>query len=208
MRAEVEAWFATDRPEQAATQALRAVLLDLGLAEALKWRQPCYMVDGRNVVILGVRKAGAVLSVLEGALLDDGGGQLLSAGPNTHAARILLFTSVEDVREREPLLRSLLTRAIALERAGRKVVRETPLEPLPVELLRCFEQDAGLKAACEALTPGRRRGYLLHGATRASTQTARIERARPRIVAGKGLHDCICGRSAKLPRCDGSHKDA
>jgi len=32
------------------------------------------------------------------------------------------------------------------------------------------------------------------------TQAARL------ILAGKGIHDCICGHSKKLPACDDSHK--
>jgi uncharacterized protein YdeI (YjbR/CyaY-like superfamily) len=55
---------------------------------------------------------------------------------------------------------------------------------------RLAEDDA-LAAAFEALTPGRQRGYLLHftDAKQAQTRADRIEKAVPRILAGKGMHD-------------------
>ena len=45
------------------------------------------------------------------------------------------------------------------------------------------------KKAFEALTPGRQRGYLFHfnGAKQSATRTARIEKATPAILAGRGF---------------------
>jgi uncharacterized protein YdeI (YjbR/CyaY-like superfamily) len=47
------------------------------------------------------------------------------------------------------------------------------------------------KAAFEALTPGRQRGYLLHfsGAKQAQTRMARIEKMMPKIFDGKGWNE-------------------
>jgi uncharacterized protein YdeI (YjbR/CyaY-like superfamily) len=43
----------------------------------------------------------------------------------------------------------------------------------------------------ERLTPGRRRGWLLHfnAAKQSKTRSARIERATPLILEGFGMHD-------------------
>ena len=48
-----------------------------------------------------------------------------------------------------------------------------------------------MKAAFEALTPGRRREYNLHlsAAKQAATRAARIEKVAPQILAGQGLRD-------------------
>ena len=54
----------------------------------------------------------------------------------------------------------------------------------------------------------RQRAFLLqfNSAKQAKTRAARIEKAKPRILAGKGPNDCICGLTNRPPRCDGSHK--
>ncbi|WP_293304415.1 YdeI/OmpD-associated family protein, partial [Pedobacter sp. UBA5917] len=48
-----------------------------------------------------------------------------------------------------------------------------------------------LKAAFEALTPGRQRGYLLYfsAAKQPKTREARVEKYLPQILNGKGLDD-------------------
>ena len=59
------------------------------------------------------------------------------------------------------------------------------------ELKTKFEQTPALKKAFEALTPGRQRAYLLHFSSpkQSSTRVARIDKATPKILAGKGLND-------------------
>ena len=70
------------------------------------------------------------------------------------------------------------------------------------------EENKSLKSAFEVLTPGRQKAYILHlsGAKQSATRVSRIERYEDRIMKGKGLDDCVCGLSKKMPRCDGSHK--
>ena len=45
-------------------------------------------------------------------------------------------------------------------------------------------------------------------AKQAKTRESRIEQYRHRILMGKGINDCICGLSIRMPNCDGSHKFA
>jgi uncharacterized protein YdeI (YjbR/CyaY-like superfamily) len=61
----------------------------------------------------------------------------------------------------------------------------------PEELEMLLDADAALRGAWERLTPGRRRGWLLHfiGAKQSKTRLARIKRATPRILEGFGMHD-------------------
>jgi uncharacterized protein YdeI (YjbR/CyaY-like superfamily) len=63
--------------------------------------------------------------------------------------------------------------------------------PYPEELEMLLDADAALRNAWERLTPGRRRGWLLHfnGAKQSKTRLVRIERATPRILEGFGMHD-------------------
>ncbi len=188
---------------------LRSILLAHGLQETLKWRQPCYMAHGRNVVILGGFKAACRLNFFDGASLDDPGQRLISPGENSRSGRFLAFTSVDQIRAERPAIDALIDAAVALAQQGRPAAPPPAAEPpRPQELLDALAADPQLATAFDALTPGRRRGYLLHfaGAKRSASRTARIERCRDRILAGKGLQDCICGHSKRMPRCDGSHK--
>lgn len=191
--------------------ALREIVLDCGLTEQWKWRAPCYTHQQANVVLVGALKDSCVLSFMKGALLKDGEGILVKPGENTRAGRVIRFTSVEKIVEIESILRSYINEAIGLEDAGIKVdLTQNQELDLPQELHDKFDQTPALRKAFEALTPGRKRGYVLYfcGAKQATARVSRIEKHVDRILSGKGIHDCVCGLSRKMPGCDGSHKDA
>ena len=79
-----------------------------------------------------------------------------------------------------------------VETLGLKVRLKTTDEfAMPDEFERRLKHDSALRAAFGALTPGRRRAYLLHFAApkQGKTREARIEKAAPRILDGKGLDD-------------------
>jgi uncharacterized protein YdeI (YjbR/CyaY-like superfamily) len=79
--------------------------------------------------------------------------------------------------------------AVAVEKAGRKAETKPTEHPVPEELKEKFHNDPRFKRAFDALTPGRRRGYLFHfsRAKQSTTRTARIEKAMPAIFEGRGL---------------------
>jgi uncharacterized protein YdeI (YjbR/CyaY-like superfamily) len=62
---------------------------------------------------------------------------------------------------------------------------------LPEELLSVFAENTALKTAFLALTPGRRRAYVLHFSApkQSKTRIARIEKNARLILDGKGLND-------------------
>lgn len=194
------------RPEM---ETLRTIVLDCGLTEEFKWRAPCYTVGKGNVAAIGPLKDCCSLSFFKGALLKDPRGLLQKPGRNTRAARLFRFTSVPEIVELEPVLKSYLQEAVEIEEAGLKVdfARDRDLD-IPPELQEAFDDHPALQTAFEALTPGRQRGYILHftGSKNPATRRTRIERYTEKILDGKGFHDCTCGHSRKLPRCDGSHK--
>ena len=190
MDSRIEKQFAESARWGAEAKALRAILLDAGLDEAFKWGKPCYGHDGNNVAILQKMKAFLALMFFKGALLDDPEGLLQEQGENTRSARRLCFTSVEDVAEMADAVRDFVQKAIAVEEAGLKLP-ERPALVLIEELQARLDADPALKAAFEALTPGRQREYNLHvsGAKRSETRVRRVEKHVPRIMAGKGLRD-------------------
>jgi len=175
---------------QAELEAVRALLLDCGLDEALKWGKPCYARDGANVAILQNMKGFLALMFFKGILLDDPDGVLEEQGDNTHAARRVCFTSVGEVRALEGTVRALVAEAVRVEVEG----VDLP-EPPPVvwaeELQARLDADAALKAAFHGLTPGRQREYNLHisGAKQSATRARRVAQHEARILAGKGLRD-------------------
>jgi uncharacterized protein YdeI (YjbR/CyaY-like superfamily) len=79
--------------------------------------------------------------------------------------------------------------AVAAGKAGLKVETKPAKLSVPEELKAKFRSDPRFKRAFEALTPGRQRGYLFHfgGAKQSATRTARVEKAVPAILAGKGF---------------------
>ena len=189
--AEVDTYLKNAGPWKKALTELRRIALDAGLEEAFKWRQPCYEAAGTNVAILQGFKNRCALMFFQGALLKDPKGLLEPPGRNSQVARRMVFTGVDEVLANEKALRRFLAEARKLAVSGAKVETKPDPDPLPDEMRDLFREVKGLQRAFEALTPGRRRGYVLHvsGAKQAKTRRARIERCVPRILAGKGLDD-------------------
>lgn len=201
-------WFAAHDvwPEEVAV--LRQIVRAAGLVETLKWRQPAYTLDGKNVALVSYLKTGAVVSFFKGPLIDDPKGLLVSPGKNSRHTKFMAFTSVAAIEAKRADLEGFLQGAIAVERSGQKVAPLPDTIEYVAELVAYLAEHPELAQAFERLTPGRRRAYNLHfgGAKRAATRVSRIEKAAARIRMGKGLQDCICGHSQRMPRCDGSHK--
>ncbi len=203
----VTAHIASAKAWQPEMKALRRIILDTGLTEELKWDQPCYTHDGANIVLIGGFKDHCRLMFCNGSLLKDPRELLQKPGEHTQAGRFIPFTTTDEIKALEPELKSFLLAATENEKAGVKPVYKTTPEPIPEELQQKLNRNPALDEAFAALTPGRQRAYLLHfnAAKQSATRTSRIEACTPRILAGKGIHDCICGHSQKMPTCDGSH---
>ncbi len=170
---------------------LRAILLESGLTEAMKWGSPCYALDGKNVVMLVSRNDYCALSFFKGALLTDERDVLAPPGPNSQAARLLTFTSARQVEASREYASRLITQAIELERSGAKVQFRRSPGPVPDELQARLNADAELRAAFSALTPGRQRSHILHvsGAKQRKTREARVARCVPKILEGRGFNE-------------------
>jgi len=208
MNPDVDEYLSKARQWQEELVTLRAIVLDTPLTEEWKWRAPCYTFQKKNVALIGAFKDNCVLSFFKGALLKDDLDILTKPGENTQAARVVRFTSLQEIIELEPVLKAYIAEAIEVEKAGLKVDVKKEAEPIPAEFQKKLDESPALQTAFEALTPGRQRGYLMHfsAAKQSKTREARVEKYIPQILDGKGIHDCTCGLSQKLPACDGSHK--
>lgn len=189
---QVDGFIRKNKPWQEELKALRKIILDCELVEEVKWRTPCYTYQGVNLVMIGALKTGSVLSFLKGALLKDREKLLIAPGQNTQSARMIRFTGVGDIAEKEPILKAYIREAIEAEKAGLKVKFKSTAEfSVPEELQKKFDKSPAFKTAFDALTPGRQRGYLLYfsGAKQSKTRESRIEKYEKKILGGKGLDD-------------------
>jgi uncharacterized protein YdeI (YjbR/CyaY-like superfamily) len=188
--AKVDAFVNRAKAWRGEIEKLRSILLECGLDEDLKWGKPCFAFEGKNVAIIQPFKEHCSLMFFKGALFEDSHGLLRSQGENTQSALRLEFT--DEAQVKKAVLKSYVKQAIAVEKAGLSVDFKAKRElELPDELTQILKKDGKLAKAFNALTPGRQRGYVLHftGAKQSQTRTARIEKCKPKILAGLGFHD-------------------
>jgi uncharacterized protein YdeI (YjbR/CyaY-like superfamily) len=177
---------------QKETDNLRKIVLDCDLVEELKWGKPCFTYLKKNVAIVIPLRDACALSFFKGALLKDSKHILRKIGEHTQAGRWIKFTSPQEISALRPTLRSYIYEAIQVEESGEQVPRKKASEyGVPEELQVRLNAAPELKAAFEALTPGRRKSYIFHvsGAKQAKTRAARAERCVPMILSGRGFNE-------------------
>lgn len=169
---------------------LRKIALDCGLNEEIKWGVPVYTYQKHNIIIIGAFKENCVLSFFKGALLQDEENILKFPGENSQSAKVIRFTDVKLIQKLETVLKAYIFEAIEIEKAGLKVTPKKLEEyTVPEEFKSKLKEMPALKKAFEALTPGRRKAYLLHfsSAKQSTTRISRIEKSIPNILKGKGF---------------------
>ena len=137
-------------------------------------------------------KEYCALLVFKGALLEDPQGLLVQQTANVQVGRQIRFTSVADIESKREAILDLIRQAIEVERSGKKPVMKTVAQfEVPAELTQRFDEQPSLKAAFDALTPGRQRAYLLYFGQPKYPQTrmARIDKSVEAILEGKGPND-------------------
>jgi uncharacterized protein YdeI (YjbR/CyaY-like superfamily) len=186
-------WFFNKAEKwQEEVNKLRTIPLSCGLAEELKWGNPCYTFNGSNIVLIHVFKEYCALLFFKGALLSNDHGLLIQQTENVQVPRQMRFTNLLEIAEQESIIKSTIHDAIEVEKAGLKMELKKPAEfKMTEEFKYKLDHIPDLKTAFEALTPGRQRGYLLYfGAPKQSkTREARVEKYIPQILGGKGLDD-------------------
>lgn len=186
----------------------RNIALDSGLTEEVKWGVPCYTLNGKNILIIHGFKEYCAMNFFKGALLKDNEKILIQQTSNSEATRQIRITNIDELKAIETIVSAYVFEAIEVEKAGLSIpyTKATDLA-YPDELNEVFKGKPALKEAFLNLTPGRQKGLILFftGAKQSATRYSRIEKSEKRILMGKGIDDCICGKSKRMPRCDGSH---
>lgn len=191
MKPEVDFYFSKAK-RQKELESLRTIVLNCGLTEELKWGVPCYTFDKRNIVLIHEFKEYCALLFFKGALLSDPNGILIQQTENVQAARQIRFTHVREIVELEPILKAYIYEAVTVEKAGLKVNFKKAADfVIPEEFQKGLDEHPALKAAFEALTPGRQRAYILHFSApkQSETRAARVKKCMPQMLDGKGLND-------------------
>ncbi|HEV7923799.1 MAG TPA: YdeI family protein [Verrucomicrobiae bacterium] len=173
-------------------EKLRKVILDCQLTEEFKWCNPCYTLDGSNIVLIHGFKEYCALLFFKGALLKDAKHILIQQTENVQAARQIRFTDVREIVELESVLKAYIRDAIEVEKAGLKVNHKKTSEfTIPEEFQKKLDAIPALKTAFNALTPGRQRGYIFHFSKpkQSKTRESRVEKCMKQILKGQGLND-------------------
>jgi len=179
---------------QAEMTLLRGILSGCSdeLKEEVKWGKPCYTINGSNVALIHEFKDYCAILFVKGALLKDTASILIQQTENVQAGRQIRFTNIVEVKNLGSTITEYMNEAIAIEKAGLKVVlKKTEEYDIPEELSLAFSEDPAFREAFEKLTPGRQRAYIyfISQAKQSATRAARIEKNRDRIFDGLGLND-------------------
>jgi uncharacterized protein YdeI (YjbR/CyaY-like superfamily) len=170
---------------------LRKICLEAGLEETVKWGHPCYMHAGRNIAVMAALRGDFRLNFFNSALMKDPDGVMEKQGPNTQHKDSLRFIDNAQVSKIRSVIFAYLKEAMDYAVAGIKPAKTTRDIELPDELVDALDGDSELAEAFHALTPGRQKSYVfnLNGTNNPVTRVARIEKFRPKILAGKGALD-------------------
>jgi uncharacterized protein YdeI (YjbR/CyaY-like superfamily) len=190
--AKIDAYIEKHSNWKEALSELRAVLKQTEAVETVKWGIPTYTVNGKNVMGIGAFKNHFGLWFFNGSVLSDPKGVLRNAQEGkTRGMRQLNWNSLDEVDL--DMVRAYALEAIENQKQGKEIKPQRTTKKLlvPAELKAGFEEDKHLKAAFDKLTPGRQREYAAHigSAKQEKTRLSRLEKCRPMIMSGKGLHD-------------------
>lgn len=192
MNPKVDALIDKSEKWQKEFEKLRSIILDCGLTEELKWGQPCYTFEGKNIVLIHGFKEYCAILFFKGALLNDIKNILIQQTENVQAARQIRFKNVRQIDKIKSIIKSYIYEAIEVEKAGLKVkFKKTSDFKMPEEFQKMLSKNTRLKKSFSSLTPGRQKAYIFYFSQpkQSKTREARIEKCIPHILDGRGLND-------------------
>jgi len=172
-------------------ESLRAIMQNTELEECIKWGAPVYALEGKNVAGIAAFKNHCALWFFNGALLKENTILLYNAQEGkTKALRQIRFEKGDKIEPK--ILQKYVLEAIQIQREG-KEIKPVPSKELvvPSELKAAFKEDKDLEKSFQQLTKGKQREYAdyISQAKRETTKQSRLEKIKPMIKNGEGLHD-------------------
>ena len=171
---------------------LREISLATGLTEDLKWGQPCYTLNEKNVFLLHAFKEYIAVFFHKGVIMKDPKGILIQQTPNVQAGRQLRFKNLEEIVKAKKVIKAYMAEAIAVEEAGIEVPMKKPVPvELPADIAAAMKKIPGLSVAFKKLTPSCQREYMMYfdGAKKEETRVSRVEKYADKILAGKRMNN-------------------
>ncbi len=161
------------------------------LKREFKWGNDIYTYNGKHVIGWSGFKDFFSLWFYNGVFLADRYRVLVNASEGkTKGLRQWRFTDVSQMDETKIL--AYIEESIQTIKDGKEITPETAVpKALEGVLKTALDEDGTFEKAFGALTPGRQREYIAHigEAKQEATKRKRIEKIKPLVFAGKGLHD-------------------
>jgi uncharacterized protein YdeI (YjbR/CyaY-like superfamily) len=175
-----------------ALRTLRSIMISTEMEETIKWSIPTYTINKKNVIGIGAFKNHFGIWFFNGVFLKDEHKILRNAQDGKNKAmRQLIFKSESEIDEK--LVLKYVKEAIENQKANKEMKSDrTKKETIvPPELKQVFEDHSNLESAFLKLAPYKQREYCDHIATakRDATKQSRLEKIKPMIQKGIGLHD-------------------
>ncbi|MEM5564235.1 DUF1801 domain-containing protein [Psychroserpens sp. AS72] len=171
----------------------RKIINSTELEETIKWSMPTYCLNGKNILGLGAFKNHFCIWFHHGIFLKDEHDLLHNAQENkTKGMRQMRFESKSDIIEAAVL--SYVKEATENQRLGKEIkpTRTTKKDVVIPDLIsEVIKSNAEFETAFKALSPSCQREYCnyITEAKRDTTKISRLEKIKPMILKGSGLHD-------------------
>src|SRR3954463_4398600 len=117
----VDWFFKKDTQWKEEYAKLRKIALGCPVMEDLKWGQPCYTFETKNIVLIHGFKEYCAFLFFKGVLLKDAKGILIQQTENVQSARQVRFTDAREIVKMEATLIAYIKEAVKVEKAGLKV---------------------------------------------------------------------------------------
>ena len=176
-----------------ALNTLRELILSTNLDEAIKWSAPVYSYNGKNVIGLAAFKKHFCLWFFNGVFLKDKNNLLVNAQEGkTKALRQMRFENLDDIDK--PIVLAYIKEAIENQKLGKEIkpVRTTKKDITIPDLLKNeINTSIDFSNAFKDLTLSKQREYCNYiiDAKREPTKIKRLDKIKPMILNGIGLHD-------------------